>query len=138
MKIKEAKQTNKQGCNLKTVAATPKPHDREVYDRISPGFKGRCTAPLLIDAGGAKVAAVSNESAGIVRQLGELCAAGTLPGSSGVQLRPPGLEAVIDALNDEVWRAPLGEHTHFPCAVSLRPLPVMLCTACHAALAVDI
>ncbi|KAL4857982.1 Glutathionyl-hydroquinone reductase PcpF [Chlorella vulgaris] len=43
---------------------------REVYDIISPGFKGRCTAPLLIDAKAKK--AVCNESSIIVRNLANL------------------------------------------------------------------
>lgn len=42
---------------------------REVYDTASPGFRGRCTAPLLVDA--AARAIVSNESADIVRMVNE-------------------------------------------------------------------
>ena len=67
---------------------------REVYDAGSPGYRGRCTAPLLVDA--RSRALVCNESADIVRMLNELRG---LPGSSAVDLRPPQLAAEIDAVN---------------------------------------
>jgi len=41
-----------------------------VYEGVSPGFRGRCTAPLLVDA--SSRAAVCNESADLVRNLLEL------------------------------------------------------------------
>lgn len=69
---------------------------REVYDKLSPGFKGRCTAPLLIDKQNLKP--VSNESSSIVRMLGQL----QLPGCTGVDLYPQHLQQQIDALNDKV------------------------------------
>ncbi|KAF8065797.1 yqjG [Scenedesmus sp. PABB004] len=72
-----------------------------VYDALSPGFRGRCTAPLLIDAAARPRAAVSNESASIVRMLARL----SLPGTPGVELVPAALEAEIDALNDQVYRS---------------------------------
>lgn len=71
-----------------------------VYEALSPGFRGRCTAPLLVDARGRR--AVSNESAGIVRALGELGAARALAGATGVDLYPQHLRAEIDGLNDWV------------------------------------
>jgi len=40
---------------------------RELYDKLSANYKGRCTAPLLIDLKSRKI--VSNESADIVRML---------------------------------------------------------------------
>ena len=40
---------------------------RELYERLSPNYSGRCTAPLLIDLKAKKI--VSNESANIVRML---------------------------------------------------------------------
>lgn len=40
---------------------------RELYEKLSPGYKGRCTAPLLIDLKSKQI--VSNESADIVRML---------------------------------------------------------------------
>lgn len=137
----------------------------EVYDRASPGYRGRCTAPMLIDkkvgrvggrrgkpwagrdacmrrawggssacpAGGvgatrqpaghapllphARVRRltpppsspaatgtpqakriVANASSDIVAMLNAL----RVPGDSGVDLRPPGLAAQIDAMNDKV------------------------------------
>jgi putative glutathione S-transferase len=69
---------------------------REVYDKLSPGYRGRCTAPLLIDKKAMR--AVSNESSDIVRMLGQL----QLPGASGVDLYPQQLQQQIDQLNDKV------------------------------------
>jgi len=40
---------------------------RELYEKLSPGYKGRCTAPLLVDLKSKKM--VSNESSDIVRML---------------------------------------------------------------------
>jgi len=40
---------------------------RELYEKLSPGYKGRCTAPLLVDLKARKI--VSNESSDIVRML---------------------------------------------------------------------
>jgi putative glutathione S-transferase len=68
---------------------------REVYDKLSPGFRGRCTAPLLIDK--KSMRAVSNESSSIVRNLGRL----QLPGCHGVDLYPQQLQSQIDALNEQ-------------------------------------
>lgn len=70
----------------------------EVYDKLSPGYRGRCTAPLLIDK--KSMRPVSNESSDIVRMLGQL----QLPGASGVELYPQQLQQQIDALNAKVYR----------------------------------
>ncbi|WIA16996.1 hypothetical protein OEZ85_013909 [Tetradesmus obliquus] len=70
----------------------------EVYDKLSPGYRGRCTAPLLIDK--KSIRPVSNESSDIVRMLGWLA----LPGASGVELYPQQLRQQIDAMNDKVYR----------------------------------
>lgn len=43
---------------------------RELYDLLSPGFRGRCTAPLLVDKKSKCI--VSNESSDIVRMLANL------------------------------------------------------------------
>lgn len=43
---------------------------REVYDLLSPGYRGRCTAPVLVDRKARRV--VSNESSEIVRMLNAL------------------------------------------------------------------
>lgn len=69
----------------------------EVYDRLQPGFRGRCTAPLLVDRVARR--AVCNESADIVRSLNEL----QLPGCTHLDLRPPQLEAEIDSLNARIY-----------------------------------
>lgn len=71
----------------------------EVYDKLSPGFRGRCTAPLLIDK--KTMRAVSNESSSIVRNLGQL----QLPGCHDIDLCPPQLLNQIEQLNDQVYRA---------------------------------
>ena len=70
---------------------------RQVYDICSPGYRGRCTAPLLIDRRARRI--ISNESAGIVRNLNAV----RLPGCSDVDLVPPGLAAEIDALNEQIY-----------------------------------
>jgi hypothetical protein len=73
---------------------------REVYDKLSPGFRGRCTAPLLIDKKAMR--AVSNESSSIVRNLGQL----QMPGCHGIDLYPQQLQAQIDQLNEQVCCIP--------------------------------
>ncbi len=70
---------------------------REVYDSAVPGFTGRCTAPLLVDRVERRI--VSNESSQIVSALNAL----SLPGCTGVELRPVGMEAAIDELCDKVY-----------------------------------
>jgi len=45
---------------------------REVYDALTGGFRGRCTAPLLVDKVQKKV--VSNESADLMRMLNQMTA----------------------------------------------------------------
>ncbi len=70
---------------------------RQVYDICSPGYRGRCTAPLLVDRRARRI--VSNESAGIVRNLNAV----RLDGCTDVDLAPPGLVAQIDALNDQIY-----------------------------------
>ena len=69
---------------------------REVYDKVSPGFRGRCTAPLLVD--GRTKRPVSNESSDMLRMLNEV----DLPGGTGVDLYPVELRPQIDTLNDQV------------------------------------
>lgn len=70
----------------------------EVYDRLSPGYKGRCTAPLLVDA--RRGAPVCNESADILRMVNDM----HLPGCSPVDLRPPLLSKAIDELNAVIYK----------------------------------
>lgn len=70
---------------------------REVYEMCQPGFRGRCTAPLVVDIRARRL--VSNESSDIVRNLNAL----QLPGASDVDLVPPHLAVQIDQLNDLVY-----------------------------------
>jgi putative glutathione S-transferase len=68
-----------------------------VYEAASPGYKGRCTAPLLVDKKTKKI--VSNESKDIVRMLSAVAEA---QGSSSYStLRPQTLEREIDEM--EKW-----------------------------------
>ena len=66
---------------------------RGVYQAAQPGFKGRCTAPLLLDVKDRRI--VSNESSEIVRLLNALDMAGCTP----VNLVPKELEAEMERLN---------------------------------------
>lgn len=67
---------------------------RGVYDSLSPGYRGRCTAPLLVDLAARRI--VCNESSLIVRSLNAL----RLPGDSGVDLAPQHLLPEIERWND--------------------------------------
>lgn len=69
---------------------------REVYDAASPGYRGRCTAPLLVDKRTRKL--VCNESSDIVRMLNGV----NLPGTTPFDLYPADLVGKIDAVNDLV------------------------------------
>ncbi|GLI65971.1 hypothetical protein VaNZ11_009657 [Volvox africanus] len=86
------------------TAADPDPVFRavdlwEVYDTCQPGFRGRCTAPLMVDR--VRRVEVCNESAEIVRSLDEM----HLLGCTDVQLRPKHLAAQIDELNAKIYSA---------------------------------
>lgn len=70
---------------------------REVYDAASPGYRGRCTAPLLVDRRMRR--AVCNESSVIVRNL----AAVHLPGCTPVDLFPAAQAAEIERVNELVY-----------------------------------
>uniref|UniRef100_A0A7S1JF65 GST C-terminal domain-containing protein n=1 Tax=Eutreptiella gymnastica TaxID=73025 RepID=A0A7S1JF65_9EUGL len=73
---------------------------RQVYDQLVPGgYKGRCTAPLLIDTVSQTI--VSNESSAIVRMLGTLRFSSSAKGLR--DLYPPALADKIDAVNDWVY-----------------------------------
>ena len=67
-----------------------------MYDAASPNYRGRCTAPLLVDTRSRRL--VCNESSDIVRMLNSV----SLPGASDVDLYPSELAAEIDAVNDIV------------------------------------
>ena len=70
---------------------------REVYDAAQAGYKGRCTAPLLIDKKQKKL--VSNESSDIMRMLNSV----QLPGCTDVDLYPQQLQSEIGEINDLVY-----------------------------------
>ena len=67
-----------------------------MYDAASPGYRGRCTAPLLVDKRTRRL--VCNESSDIVRMLNSV----DLPGCSSVDLYPAQLSAEIDSINELV------------------------------------
>lgn len=71
---------------------------RELYDLLSPGYKGRCTAPLLVDKKSKTI--VSNESADIVRML----ESATFQSSAKRRdLYPTELQKEIDITNEWVY-----------------------------------
>jgi glutathionyl-hydroquinone reductase len=75
---------------------------RELYEKVSPGFKGRCTAPLLIDLKTNKI--VSNESADIVRMLNLVdLGQSREERQKRINLYPKDLAATIDETNDWVY-----------------------------------
>ncbi len=83
---------------------------RELYDYLSPGYTGRCTAPLLVDWKTQRI--VSNESKDIVRMLPLLARAKTeekAPSSSepSILLEPDeistDLQATIDEQNEWIY-----------------------------------
>jgi len=90
---------------------------REVYDACTAdagGYKGRCTAPLLIDKKTRRI--VSNESAAIVRNLNEVCFPRRGSGQGGVyeksgreeswiDLCPEHLKAEVDVLNEKIYES---------------------------------
>lgn len=73
---------------------------RELYDYLSPGYTGRCTAPLLVDWKIQRI--VSNESKDIVRMLPLLLRAKRKEESAAiVALDPASISADLQATVDE-------------------------------------
>lgn len=68
---------------------------RSVYCSADPAYRGRCTAPLLVDT--LTKRAVSNDSAGI------LAALDAVEGGANVRLTPPRLAHTITTLNDDLY-----------------------------------
>ena len=79
---------------------------RGVYQAAQPGFRGRCTAPLLLDVKDWRI--VSNESSEIVRLLNGL----QLPGCTPVDLVPRELEAEMETLNALIHDQARGPNAH--------------------------
>lgn len=79
---------------------------RELYDKLVPGgFRGRCTAPLLVDRKLRQI--VSNESSDIVRMLSKqalLLDGGGNDGKRRIDLYPAHLAEQIDETNDWVYQ----------------------------------
>jgi putative glutathione S-transferase len=73
-----------------------------VYDELSPGYQGRCTAPLLVDKRTRKI--VSNESSDIVRMLNQASLGqSTDSKDSRLDLYPSDVAAEIDATNEWIY-----------------------------------
>lgn len=99
--------------NHRTTSSSMQPQEfkdlRELYDYLSPGYTGRCTAPLLVDWKTQTI--VSNESKDIVRMLPLLARAKkeeNEPKSSlAITLEPEKisaeLQATVDAQNDWIY-----------------------------------
>lgn len=75
---------------------------RELYEYLSPNFKGRCTAPVLVDWKSKQI--VSNESSDIVRMLPLLSQANMAKSTSALDLYPADLASKIDETNEWVYR----------------------------------
>mmetsp|Transcript_207 Transcript_207/g.277 ORF Transcript_207/g.277 Transcript_207/m.277 type:complete len:215 (+) Transcript_207:15-659(+) len=74
---------------------------RELYEKLSPGYKGRCTAPLLIDLKTKSI--VSNESSDIVRMLNKVKLGRTNEDDDCIDLYPEALASDIDETNEWVY-----------------------------------
>lgn len=70
---------------------------REVYDLCSPGYQGRCTAPLLVDKVARRL--VCNESSIIIRNFNDV----DFEGCNPVDLCPQPLKEQIDKLGNEIY-----------------------------------
>lgn len=95
-----------------TTRSVPPINDlRALYDYLSPGYQGRCTAPLLVDWKTQTI--VSNESSDIVRMLPLLLQAEDKGGEENADddtsitnnvLCPPELQELIDETNQWVYK----------------------------------
>lgn len=75
-----------------------------MYDKASPGYRGRCTAPLLVDKQTGKI--ISNESPEILATLYRL----ELPGATDIDLAPSDLDKEANDLKVLIYnqvRGPL-------------------------------
>jgi putative glutathione S-transferase len=81
-------------CNVSCI------NQREVYDKLSPGYNGRCTAPLLVDLKGRKI--VSNDSSDIIRMLNKVNL-GEETTVDCIDLYPRELASKIDETNKWVY-----------------------------------
>lgn len=74
---------------------------RELYDRLSPGFQGRCTAPLLVDKVSRRI--VSNESSNIVRILNQADLGTQNKRGDRLDLYPSEISKEIDDTNGWIY-----------------------------------
>lgn len=74
---------------------------RELYDKLSPGFRGRCTAPLLVDTRTRRI--ISNESSDIVRVLNEATRL-LANAKERIDLYPKEMQEEIFATNEWVYK----------------------------------
>mmetsp|Transcript_5807 Transcript_5807/g.7406 ORF Transcript_5807/g.7406 Transcript_5807/m.7406 type:complete len:387 (-) Transcript_5807:41-1201(-) len=72
---------------------------RELYEKLSPNYNGRCTAPLLVDLKTKKI--ISNESSDIVRILNNAELDSKHP--DAIDLYPENLAYIIDETNQWVY-----------------------------------
>lgn len=70
---------------------------RQVYDKAQPGYRGRCTAPLLIDKKTKRI--ISNESPEILAALYKM----QLPGSTDINLVPEELSQAAAELKSLIY-----------------------------------
>ena len=75
---------------------------RQLYNVLSPGYRGRCTAPLLIDKISRTI--VSNESSDIVRLFNSWTTLGSATTAARINLVPEQLQVEIDETNEWVYR----------------------------------
>jgi putative glutathione S-transferase len=73
----------------------------EAYGASDAGYAGRITVPVLWDAHSGRI--VNNESADIVRMMGEADSLGGLGHGAQLELYPSQLREEIDAINDRVY-----------------------------------
>jgi putative glutathione S-transferase len=73
----------------------------EAYSASEPSFRGRITVPVLWDAHSGRI--VNNESADIIRMMGDGDSLGGLGHGAELDLYPPQLRAEIDQINHRVY-----------------------------------
>ncbi len=76
-----------------------KTQKRELYEKLSPNYSGRCTAPILVDLKAQKI--VSNESSDIVRMINN--AEFGRKDLDAIDLYPSELTDIIDKSNEWIY-----------------------------------
>mmetsp|Transcript_8105 Transcript_8105/g.11581 ORF Transcript_8105/g.11581 Transcript_8105/m.11581 type:complete len:278 (+) Transcript_8105:709-1542(+) len=89
---------------------------RELYERLSPNYQGRCTAPILVDLKSKKI--VSNESSDIVRMMNYLTFGCTdkFQLEKKIDLYPDKFKETIDETN--IWVYELLNNGVYKCGFS--------------------